>query len=65
MSAQCPKCNGMGFVMKKQKNELKMECLYCYHRWLAMSKICPKCTRPNGFEVEGVCPQCYSEQYKS
>ncbi|MFD0825824.1 hypothetical protein ACT8ZR_09110 [Neobacillus sp. M.A.Huq-85] len=62
MSAQCPNCNAAGYVVNKRKSEVKMECLDCHHRWITESKICPWCQRQNGYAVEGICAQCYSEK---
>lgn len=62
MCQQCPQCNGNGYVADKRKKQVKMECLECHHHWITESKICPKCERPNGYAVDGICAQCYSEQ---
>lgn len=66
MTIQCPKCGGENtFVSHKMRKEVKLVCTDCGRRWLTESKICPKCHRPNGFAVDGVCSQCYSEYYSS
>lgn len=64
MSGQCPKCGSQNhFVRDKMRKEVKMLCLDCGHKWLTESKICPKCERPNGFAVDGLCSQCYSDKH--
>ena len=65
MSDKCGVCGGQGYVIDKRKKEVKMECKDCKNKWITSSKTCPKCKRPNGFAVEGVCAQCYSLHYKS
>jgi predicted amidophosphoribosyltransferase len=65
MSADCPECGNMGYVKQKLKTELKMECFSCKETWYAFSKICPKCKRPNGFAIEGLCAQCYGDRLGS
>ena len=60
--SKCPKCNGDGFVVDKRKYNIKLECLDCREHWLDESRTCPKCKRPNGFAVPGLCSQCYSAQ---
>jgi hypothetical protein len=62
MSNKCPKCGGNAYVIDKRKYKVKMECLECQVTWLTDSRTCPKCKRPNGYAVDGICAQCYSTQ---
>jgi hypothetical protein len=64
MSARCGVCGGHGYVVNKQKNEVKMECVDCKIIWVTDSKTCPNCLRPNGYAVDGPCAQCYARNYK-
>jgi hypothetical protein len=64
MSARCGVCGGHGYVVKKQKSEVKLECMSCRTTWVKESKICPNCARPNGYAVDGLCAQCYAHLYK-
>jgi len=60
MSVKCGMCGGPAYVADKQKSQVKLQCLDCKVTWKVDSKICPKCRRPNGYAVEGLCAQCYS-----
>jgi hypothetical protein len=59
--SKCPKCGGNAYVIDKRKYKVKMECLECRVTWLTDSRTCPKCKRPNGYAVDGICAQCFSK----
>lgn len=61
----CPRCNAKGNVIDQRKKFVMVECPDCNYVWQTRSKICPKCEKPNGYVVEGVCGPCYSKFHKS
>lgn len=63
--SHCPKCNAVGEVIKREKQFVTLDCPKCSRKWKTLSKICPKCIKPNGYAVEGVCSGCYSEHHRS
>jgi phage FluMu protein Com len=58
----CPKCNSVGEVVRNNKQFVKLECPKCDYLWSTISPNCPRCKKPNGFAVEGVCSSCYSRK---
>jgi predicted RNA-binding Zn-ribbon protein involved in translation (DUF1610 family) len=61
----CPRCSSTGNVIKHIKIAVKIKCPECEKQWYADSKICPRCNKPNGFAVEGVCSECYSTNHRA
>lgn len=57
----CPKCSGKGQVIENRKGTIVAECFSCGIKWRTVSRTCPKCHRPNGYLVDGICSNCYSE----
>lgn len=57
----CPKCQTEGQVINKFQNTIVIECPICANNWKTESMICPKCNKPNGYAVDGLCTSCYGE----
>lgn len=63
--SHCPQCGRKGEVLDQHKNMVLMRCPECHNKWKTYSKNCPKCGKPNGFAVDGLCGSCYSKYFSS
>jgi predicted amidophosphoribosyltransferase len=59
---QCERCDTIGQVESQNGKWLRMSCPNCQKRWKTISERCPRCNKPNGFAVPGICGHCYGER---